>query len=80
MMDQMYRSLLASGAFQPGKRTLPLEYALTNDCTLPMLSHPEMAVDAVQVGFGEGCRGTGVVVIQMLVGSVECRLPRVGSY
>jgi len=52
MMDHFYRSLVASGSFQPGSRTAPLEWALCGDCILPMLAHPQMAVDAVQVGSG----------------------------
>jgi hypothetical protein len=47
-LDAFYRSLAASGAWPPGARAPPLEWALAGDCTLPALMHPEMAVDAVQ--------------------------------
>ena len=50
LVDHFYKSLAASGAFAAsGRGALPLEWSLLQDCTMPALAHPDMAVDAVQV-------------------------------
>jgi hypothetical protein len=49
-MEHFYRSLAASGAWPPGARAAPLEWHLAQDTALPALMHPDLAVDAVQVG------------------------------